>query len=90
MSNQRFIPGKKKEEEKHCNCSKASSPYFSDRIRLIHSSLPTDFPSSKPSIPRSHTHSDNHISFVIKKSSSLHPLPKPLKPPIGVAYIKGK
>lgn len=42
MSKQRFIPWKKS------NCSKASFPYFSDRIRLIHSSLPTDFPLLSP------------------------------------------
>jgi len=41
----------KKNTQKHCNCSKASSPYFSDRIRLIHSSLPTDFPPLSPQYP---------------------------------------
>lgn len=35
-------------KKKKSNCSKASSPYFSDRIRLIHSSLPTDFPLLSP------------------------------------------
>lgn len=30
------------------NRSKASFPYFSARIRLIHSSLPTDFPLLSP------------------------------------------
>lgn len=37
-----------KKKKKKSNCSKASSPYFSDRIRLIHSSLPTDFPLLSP------------------------------------------
>lgn len=35
----------------HRNSSKASSPYFSDRISLIHSSLPTDFPPLSPQYP---------------------------------------
>lgn len=38
-------------KKKHRNSSKASSPYFSDRIRLIHSSLPTDFPPLSPQYP---------------------------------------
>lgn len=38
----------KKKKEKKSNCSKASFPYFSDGIRLIHSSLPTDFPLLSP------------------------------------------
>lgn len=42
---------KKKTPQKHCNSSKASSPYFSDRIRLIHSSVPTDFPPLSPQYP---------------------------------------
>lgn len=46
-SKQRFIPWKKKRKKKS-NCSKASFPYFSDGIRLIHSSLPTDFPLLSP------------------------------------------
>lgn len=46
MSKQRFIPWKK--EKKKSNCSKASFPYFSAWIRLIHSSLPTDFPLLSP------------------------------------------
>lgn len=35
-------------KKKKSNCSKASFPYFSDGIRLIHSSLPTDFPLLSP------------------------------------------